>query len=92
MIFKEIMDFLEAKLGTILQASTVRKAIYLIIMVSCSVFLLLSLTTSGCTMQDGQGHTSQTIVVPPDFIISGNTESSMSENAPENQFNTASDM
>lgn len=92
MIFKEIMDFLEAKLGTILQASTARKVIYLIIMVSCSAFLLLNLTTSGCTLQDGQGHTSQIVVVPPDFTISGDTGLSTSENVPENPSNTAPDM
>ncbi len=92
MTFKEIMDFLEAKLGTILQASTARKAIYLIIMVSCSAFLLLSLTTSGCTSQEGQGHINQTIVVPPDFTISGDMESFMSESVPENPSNTAPDM
>lgn len=92
MTFKEIMDFLEVKLGTILQASTARKVIYLIIMVSCSAFLLLNLMTSGCTLQDGQGHTSQTIVVPPDFITSGSMESSTSENVPGNPSNTAPDM
>ena len=92
MTFKEITDFLVDKLGTILQASTARKVIYLIITVSFSAFLLLNLMTSGCTLQDGQGHTSQTIVVPPDFTLSGSMESSMSENAPENPSNTAPDM
>lgn len=92
MTFKEITDFLADKLGIILQASTARKVIYLIIMVSFSACLLLSLMTSGCTMQDGQGHTSQTIVVPPDFTLSGSMGSFTLESAPETPSNTAPDM
>lgn len=92
MNLKEIVKAIEEKFVIISQESTARKVIYLIIMLSCSAFLLLSLMTSGCTMQDGQGHTSQTIVVPPNFTISGDWELSTSENVQENPSNTAPDM
>ena len=92
MTFKEITDFLVDKLGTISQENTAHKVICLIIMVSYSVLILLSLTLSGCTIQDGQGHTSLITVVPPDSIDFGNMELSTSEKPQENQSNTVPDM